>query len=124
MSLPNVFRELLRIPARVGFPGTLVRLGDAAGRLLYLELQTGPMVQVAALELEDVRALHAAVGEWIRDREDAPLYTSSDGRRWQSADAEVVPLVAGRIGATLRDAAATVQFCTVPDGVQAADQDR
>lgn len=112
MSLPNVFRELVRIASRVGFPGTLVRLGDAQGRLLYLEVSTSPMVQVAALELEDVRELYAAMGEWIRDRDEAPLYVSGDGRRWEPA--EDVPLVAGRISAGLQDAR-TVQLCTVPD---------
>ena len=126
MSLPNVFRELLRIDSRVGFPGTLVRLGDAQGRLLYLEVATSPIVQIAALEPDDVRQLHAALVEWLRDRDEEPeprvrvegrdVFYRHDGEEFRVGtipDPSPAPLVAGRIGASLREAASTVQFCTV-----------
>lgn len=107
-----MFRELAKIASRVGRPGTLLRLGDAEGRILYLEAAMTPVSVIVGLERDDVRQLHAAMGAWLRDRDEAPLPYRSPA-----------PLVAGRIRAGLRDAA-TVQPCTVLAADQGIGPDR
>ena len=103
-----LFRELLRISSRVGSPGTLLQLGDADGRILYLQAAMSPVSVVVGLEDDDVRRLHAALGEWLA------------GRAGQQRPA---PLIAGRIRAGLADVSAgTVQLCTVREAAQAPDQ--
>lgn len=109
-----MFRELVKIASRVGRPGTLLRLGDSDGRLLYLEAAMSPVSVVVGLERDDVRRLHSSLGAWLAEREDAPPVPRSGS------------LVAGRIGAGLREAsrtARTVQLRTVPDPAHAPDQD-
>jgi hypothetical protein len=109
-----MLRKLLAIASRVGVPGTLLELGDSDGRLLYLSASMDPVSVIVGLERDDVRRLHASLGAWLAEREDAPPRRSP------------APLVAGRIGAGLRDAADrtwTVQLCTVPDPAHAPGQD-
>lgn len=90
-------RELYCLNSRRGFPGTLVRVGDSLGSLLFVELRTAPIVQVAALDRDDVAELVAVLGEWLREGLPSPA---------------PAPLVAGAIGRGLTDAA-TVQSRTV-----------
>lgn len=92
-------RELYSLHSRRGFPGTLVRVGDSAGALLFVELRTSPIVQVAALDRADVAELHATLGEWLREELPSPAPA-------------VVPLVSGAIARGLT-AAGTVQSRTV-----------
>jgi hypothetical protein len=108
-----MFRTLLSIASRVGRPGTLLRLGDSDGRVLYLEAAMSPVSVVVGLERDDVRRLHATLSGWLAEREDSPLPLRGPA-----------PLVAGRIRRGLADAsrvdagaahdgsALTVQFCT------------
>jgi hypothetical protein len=96
-------RELWTLESRRGFPGTLVRVGDSAGALLFLELSTAPVVQVAALAEDDVRELVASLDAWLRERESAP-----------SPAPGPVPLVGGAIARGRDDALRSVQSCTVP----------
>lgn len=102
-------REIWTLHSRRGFPGTAVRVGDSAGSLLFVELSTSPVVQVAALDRNDVAELHATLGEWLADGLPSPAPA-------------VVPLVAGAISRGLAEAG-TVQLCTVrtsDQGVSAA----
>jgi hypothetical protein len=87
-----IFRELLNITSRIGRPGTLLRLGDAEGRVLYLEAAMNPVSVIVGLERDDVRRLRAACDSWLQEREE-PLPHRGPA-----------PLVAGRIRAGLRDA--------------------
>lgn len=123
--------ELLAIDARSGYPGTLVSVRHAGGRLLYLEAKTSPVLIVAALEPEDVRRLRDALSGWLAGREEEPPAPAAAFTR--------APLVAGAVSRGLADAAArwgqaaalsdaeaelvgppprtgTVQICTVVDG--------
>jgi hypothetical protein len=98
-----MFRRLLHINSRVGMPGTLLQLSDAGGRVLYLSAEMSPVSVVVGLEHGDVLQLHDALSEWLRDQAD---------RETPEPFAGPVPLVAGLIGRTLRDAG-TVQVRTV-----------
>lgn len=110
-----MYRNLLRIASRVGKPGTLLSVGHAEGAHLYLEVGMGPVSVVACLEREDVAQLVAACSGWLGERD-----TLERAEHYRATDQIPAPLVAGRIGAGLRDAV-TVQHCTVPDGAQVAD---
>lgn len=101
-----MLRNLLTIASRVGRPGTLLRVGDSTGRVLYLEAAMSPVSVIVGLERDDVKQLHAVLGSWLAEREDTPPV-----RRGPA------PLVAGRIGRAVQDAG-TVQVRTV----QPADQ--
>lgn len=110
--------ELLTIDARAGYPGTLLRARHTGGRLLYLEVTTAPVVQVAALDAGDVRRLRDALDVWLHENaehtERAPY-------------AGPAPLVGGAVSRGLADAAArwgraTVQSCTAATPARPADQ--
>jgi hypothetical protein len=101
-------RELYALESRRGFPGTLLRIGDSTGALLFLELTTSPVVQVAALQLDDVADLHETLGEWLRERTAHPSPAPA-------------PLVAGVIARGLADAG-TVQSRTVHASDQGVSQ--
>jgi hypothetical protein len=94
-----MMHELWTLESRRGFPGTLIRLGDSLGSLLFLELRTEPVVQVAALTRDDAAELVAVLGEWLRDGLPSPAPAAA-------------PLVAGAVSRGLADAR-TVQFRTV-----------
>jgi hypothetical protein len=100
-----MLRNLLRIASRVGRPGTLLTLGDAGGRVLYLEVAMSPVSVVAGLDYDDARQLHEALSVWLRDQDD---------RETPAPFGRPAPLVAGLIGRTLADAG-TVQLRTVRD---------
>jgi hypothetical protein len=91
--------KLCVIESRHGRPGSLLSVGHAEGKFLYLEVATSPVVQVVALERDDVLELRAALDAWLRENE-------------EREPSNVVPLVAGAIGRGRIDAA-TVQFRTV-----------
>jgi hypothetical protein len=107
-----MLRNLLRIASRVGMPGTLLSLGDAGGRVLYLSAEMNPLAVVVGMEHEDVLQLHDALSRWLREQADREA-PAPFGRQL-----EPVPLVAGAIGRGRIDAS-TVQLRTVGD----ADQD-
>lgn len=86
--------ELLTIDARAGHPGTLLRAGHSGGRLLYLELRTSPVVQVAALDPDDVRSLRNACDLFLHEHAE------------RGPHAGPAPLVGGAVSRSLADAAA------------------
>lgn len=90
--------ELLTIDARTGYPGTLVSVRHAGGRLLYLEAKTSPVLIVAALEPEDVAELRDVLSAWLDSRAEEPAAPAS---MFTTA-----PLVAGAVGRGLADARA------------------
>jgi hypothetical protein len=98
-----MLRNLLRIASRVGIPGTLLSLGDAGGRVLYLEVAMSPVSVTAGLDHADVLQLHAALASWLRDQAD---------RETPAPYGRPAPLVAGAIGRGRIDAG-TVQLRTV-----------
>jgi hypothetical protein len=100
----SLVRSLLRISSRVGVPGTLVSLGDAGGRVLYLEACMEPVSIVAGLDYDDARRLHEALSVWLRDQDD---------REAPVPFARPAPLVAGAIRRGQLEAT-TVQLRTVP----------
>ena len=105
----TLLRNLLRIPSRVGVPGTLLQLGDAGGRVLYLELSMSPVSVIAGLDEHDAEQLHEALGTWLRERADQGLARPVPAPR--------IPGILGRLlaDADASTAARTVQLCTVPD---------
>jgi hypothetical protein len=104
-------RELYALDLWRGYPGTKIRVGDSAGSLLFVELRTEPVVQVAALDRDDVAELVTVLGEWLRE-----------GLPSQVAPSMLRPSgVGGRIARGLTDAR-TVQNRTVRGAVRGADQ--
>lgn len=111
-----MLRRLLHINSRVGMPGTLLNLGDAGGRVLYLGSAMGPVSVVVGLEHDDVLQLHEATGTWLREQAE---------REEPAPFGRPAPLVAGSILRGFRDAVladadrldrpATLQLRTVPD---------
>lgn len=98
-----LIRSLLRISSRVGVPGTLLSLGDAGGRVLYLEACMAPVSVVAGLDYDDARQLHEALSAWLREQDD---------REHPAPYGRPAPLIAGAIDRGRVDAS-TVQLCTV-----------
>lgn len=105
-------RNLLRIQSRVGVPGTLLSLGDAGGRVLYLSAEMNPVSVVAGLDYEDARQLHEALAGWLREQADREAPAPPRPAPFAGVGAS---LVAGALGRLVADAGrSTVQLRTVP----------
>jgi hypothetical protein len=104
-----MLRRLLHITSRIGMPGTLLSLGDAGGRILYLSAEMSPVSVVVGLEHDDVLALHEACSSWLREQDD---------REHPEPFTRPAPLVAGALVRSITDARSTSGTTAIAQTVQ------